>query len=84
MSRGYPSKRRRSSPLSAFALLVFGLLAFAAATLTPVQRMLSSPVDTMSTGAPVLTGPVVVTSGGLLLISFVSIVLGLVLLTLRA
>jgi len=82
MSRGYSTDQQRS-PTSAFGLLLFGVLAFGGATLSPTSAMLEASTTAMLTGGPLVGGGVLAMSGGLLVISLVSIGLGFALLMLR-
>lgn len=85
MSRGYPTRhRQRSSPLSAFVLLLLGLLALVGAVLGPTEHLLSNSFAAVTAGGPLFDGPGLVVSGGLLVVSGTSIFLGIALLSLRS
>ncbi|KAB1187614.1 MULTISPECIES: hypothetical protein [Haloferax] len=89
MSRGYSTTyhapRRRSS-FTPYVLVVGGLLLFCVAILAPVADLsagLSVASLTTNAGAIALDGRTLVVSGGLLLISAVSTLFGLLLLLIR-
>ncbi|KAB1193329.1 hypothetical protein GJR96_07680 [Haloferax sp. MBLA0076] len=89
MSRGYSTTHhtpRRHSSVTPYVLVVGGLVLFCLAVLAPVSDIsagLTLSSLTTSGTVPALDGRILVVSGGLLLVSAVSTLFGLVLLFIR-
>jgi hypothetical protein len=85
MSRGYSEKRQKAESASAYALIFVGALTLIGAVLHPAALALHGvDLSGVLAGQPVIDGEQLLVTGGLLLISFSTTALGLILLLARA